>query len=336
MTKEEIKGYLISKNRRIDKDTLEYYANYFYVLSNNPYIMGDKNIYKLMDNALVYAKKLVFYDKDSPVYERLGPDCKGLRDPKTKIIYVRDDLGKVLKEITIYHELHHATQTNPQNDEVGINQEFNYGRMIMEAQTQYFAEKVYEATHEMTFGEKEIPSEELRMKPGGTVVSALHNYEMYDSFLSKLAILLEVPKDYFVEINFLYKNNEGMYKLRNLYEKQQAKYHYPYKFEDFMYGLDYIYCVDLCAYTENPAKEVLLSGQPTKEQYGIHRNRGDRLSLDQEMAFINDLDRKYLLSLLDSNGNWQEYSKYVIDNSIREQLFQLLNTDESNQSIGTK
>ena len=338
MTREEIKEYIISRKKRIDNTTLEYYTNYFYVLSNHPEILGDKNIYKLIDNGLVFAKKLVFYDENSPIFKELGPDCKGKRDESTKTIYVRKDLEEPLREMTVYHELHHAVQTNPQNDQVGINQETNFGRMIMEAQTQYFAEKVYEEIHGVKYEEKEIPSENLRMKAGGTVVSALHNYEMYDSVLSKLAIILEVPKEYFVEINFQYKDNEGMNKLKRLYETKREEYRFPYKFEDFMYGIDYIYCVDVTSYTNNPAKEILLSGKKTEERYGIYADRGDPLSQDQQFAFMTDIDRNYLLSLIDHNGNFQDYSKYVLDNGIRMQISQVLDNIESenNQSMGTK
>ena len=42
----------------------------------------------------------------------------------------------------IYHEIHHAAQTNRKNDRTGINQKGNLGRLILEAQTQYFAEIV--------------------------------------------------------------------------------------------------------------------------------------------------------------------------------------------------
>ena len=79
----------------------------------------------------------------------------------------------------------------------------------MEAQTQYFAEKIYQEIHGVAFEERQIPTENLRMAGNGIVTSKLHNYEMYDNLLSKLAIMLDVSKDYFVSINFLYENNEG-------------------------------------------------------------------------------------------------------------------------------
>ena len=41
----------------------------------------------------------------------------------------------------------------------------------MEAQTQYFAEEIYEEMHGVKFEERKIPSESLRMASGGVVVS---------------------------------------------------------------------------------------------------------------------------------------------------------------------
>ena len=53
----------------------------------------------------------------------------------------------------------------------------------------------------------------------GIVVSNLHNYELYDNLLSKLAIILNVSKDYFVSINYLYKNNEALKYLEERYNE---------------------------------------------------------------------------------------------------------------------
>ncbi len=219
MLRDEIKEYIRSKKENIDDTTLDYYANYFCVLSNNPQILGNNKLDNLIDNALLYASKIEFYDENSEIYKYLGPDCKGLREPKSKIIYIRGNLEEPLREMTVYHELHHAVQTNPLNDEVGINQESNIGRMIMEAQTQFFAEKIYEEIHDVNFEERDIPSENLRMQSGGIVTSALHNYEMYDSILSKIAIILDVPKDFFVSINYLYDNNKGLNKMKQVYDE---------------------------------------------------------------------------------------------------------------------
>lgn len=317
MNKEEIENYIYSKKSNIDNITLEYFTNYFCVLLNNQQILGNNNIEKLIDNALLYASKIEFYDQDCEIYKELGPDCKGLREPKSKIIYVRKDLGEPLREITIYHELHHAVQTNPINDEVGINQVSNIGRMIMEAQTQYFAEKVYKEIHKVTFEEKDIPSNNLRMLNGGVVTSALHNYEMYDSILSKLSILLNVSKDFFVAINFLYDDNVGINKLKQVYEEAKKTYNFPYEFEDFLFRLDYIYVVDLIAYKDNPDKETILSGKETKDKYEIYPNKRANLSLKKQFDVLDDIDRKYFLCLLDANADYKLFAKYLLKNETR-------------------
>lgn len=64
---------------------------------------------------------------------------------------------------------------------------------------EWFAEEVYKNIHNVDFQEKEIPSENLRMQSGGTVVSSLHNYELYDSMLSKLSIIIEEPKSFLLQ-----------------------------------------------------------------------------------------------------------------------------------------
>ena len=151
---EKIKKLISDKNNNLDNQTLMYFTNYFYVLVKDGLIPNGITLEDLIDNAIRYASKVEFYDENHRVYLENGPDTKGLRDPDTKTIYIRGNLEEPLKEITIYHELHHAVQTNPQNNEVGINQESNIGRLIMEAQTQYFAEKIYSEIHGVSFDEK--------------------------------------------------------------------------------------------------------------------------------------------------------------------------------------
>ena len=336
MTREDIKNYILDKKTDIDDVTLNYFVNYFYVLSNNAQIIGNNKLNKLIDNALLYASKIVFYDENSEIYKDLGPDCKGLREPKSKIIYVRNNLGEPLREITIYHELHHAVQTNPINDEVGINQEFNIGRMIMEAQTQYFAEKIYQEIHNVTFQEKDIQSKSLRMLDGGIITSSLHNYEMYDSLLSKLSILLDVPKDFFVYINYLYDNNEGINMLKDVYDKAKNTYNYPYDFMTFMLRLDYVYCVDLIAYKDNPDKEVVLAGMETENMYEIYPGTGIKLSLKKEFDVIDDIDKKYFLCLMDNNGDYKSFAKYIFKNETRAIVSQIIGSVIENSGSGIK
>lgn len=323
---EKIKELIKKQNNTIDEQTLTYFTNYFYILVKDNLIPSNIKLEDLIDNAMTYASKVEFYDEDHKIYIKFGPDVKGYRDPETKTIFIRNNLGEPLREITVYHELHHAVQTNPLNDEVGINQRSNIGRLIMEAQTQYLAEKVYSEIHNITFPEREIPSETLRMVNNGTVVSQLHSYEMYDSLLSKLAIMLNVSKDYFVSINFLYKNNEGLKNLEEKYNEAKEKYKLPYNFDTLLFILDYIYCVDLTAYTNNPDKEVILSGEETKSGYEIYPNKNYKLSLQAQRKYMNSFDVDNFLALVEANENFKEFSKYVIDNEKREHISKFLKT----------
>lgn len=313
---EDIKRLIKQKNNNIDDDALRYFTNYFYVVVKENVIPDQLSLEELIDNALLYASKIEFYDENHKVYQENGGDVKGFRDPVTKTIFIRNDLEEPLREITIYHELHHATQTNPENDRVGINQQSNIGRLIMEAQTQYFAEKVYQEIHGVQFETKQIPSETLRMLGNGIVVSHLHNYELYDSLLSKLAIILGVSKDYFVSINYLYKDNEGLKDLEQIYNEAKKKQNLPYDFANLLFVYDYIYCVDLLAYVKNEDKEVILRGEETKA-YKIHPNHGLPLSLKKQRAYLNKFDIDYFLALSSNEGNYKEFALYVVDNEKR-------------------
>ncbi len=329
---------LIKQKKTLDNQTLTYFVNYFSILMNDNLIPSDIELEELILNALMYADKIVFYDENHQVYKENGPDTKGFRDPKTKTIFIRKNLEEPLREITIYHELHHATQTNPSNDEVGINQESNIGRLIMEAETQYIAEKIYSEIHNINFEEKTINSENLRMIGNGMVTSSLHNYELYDNLLSKLAIMLDVSKDYFVSINFLYKNNEGLKKLEIKYNEAKEKYQLPYNFYDLLLMLDYIYCVDLIGYKENPDKQNILDGKETECFYEIYPNKNFKLSLKRQREYINAFDVDNFLSLASSNGDFKRFSKYIIDNEKRELANLYIDTyfDKGSENYGRK
>lgn len=315
---EQIRELIKSREPNIDELRLKYFTNYFYVLKERKILSDDITLESLIDNALIYATKIEFYGPGHFVYNKNGADTKGLRDPVTKVIYVREDLDDVLKEITIYHELHHAVQTNKANDQVGINQEFNVGRLIMEGQTQWFAEEVYKQIHEVQFEEKNIPTENLRMLSGGTVVSNLHNYEMYDAMISKLSIILNVPKDFFVTINYMYEDDKGLRLLEEKYNDAYKKYNLQYDFWSMMRIYDYVYCTDLLCYVENTDKEVVLSGNETKYAYDIHSNFSRKISLGTQQSFIESFDKFSFVGMLDYGGNYVEFSKYIISNELRE------------------
>ena len=314
---EEIKQIIKNKKSDIDDESLTYFTNYFYVAKKRGVIPKKQKLESLIDNALLFASKLVFFEEDSEIAKKYGKDFKGVRVAGEKTIYVRKNLPDSLREILVYHELHHAVQTNPKNNKAGINQINWVGSLVMEAQTQYFAEVVYEEIHGVEFQEKEIPSENLRMLPGGTVVYKAQNYEMYDCMLSKLACLLEVDKDFFVKINYLGANDEGLNILKNKYDEAKEKYGFMWEFNDLLFYFDYIYGVDVKIYTNNPDREIILSGKETDTSYDIRPNAWYKLSLKNQKACIDSFDKHFFLCLLKSGGNYLDFSKYIIDNGVR-------------------
>ena len=316
MTILEIKNLIKNKKPNIDDKTLEYLANYFYVALKKNVIPSKISLEELINNALLFINKIEFYDENHFIYKEKGSDVKGYCDNANHILYIRANLEDPLKEMIIYHEIHHAVQTNPNNLEIGINQKSNIGRLIMEAQTEYFAEEVYKIIHQVEYSERKIPTEQLRMTPGGIVTSSLHNYELYDNLLTKLALILEVPKDYFVTINYLYQNNEGLKLLEEKYKEAERKYELPYNFKKYLLYLDYVYCVDYMAYIANPDKEVILKGEKTRK-YEIHPNLYLPLSLKNEQVYLSQLDGNIFLCLVEYNGPYQEFAKYIIDSKQR-------------------
>ena len=301
MTYEAIMNLIKRKKDDIDNESLKYFSNYFFVAVKKGVIPTEVTLENLIDNALTFSSKIEFYDENHRVYKENGGDVKGFRDPESKTIFIRSNLEEPLREMTVYHELHHAVQTNPENNKVGINQVSNIGRLIMEAQTQYFAEDAYKEIHGVKFEEREIPSENLRMASGGIVVSKLHNYEMYDNLLTKLGIILEVPKDYFVSINYLYKNNLGLKLLEEKYKVAKNKYQLPYEFNQFLLYYDYAYCVDFLAYKDNPDKQTILTGGIT-QKYQIYPKKGLELSLKNQQYNLSQIDGCCFLKLAENGG----------------------------------
>lgn len=321
----EIRNIIKSKKKDIDDETLTYFTNYFYVISEKNIIPEQVELDDLIDNGLLFANKVEFYDSDHWVYKKYGGDVKGFRDPESKTIFIRDNLEQTLREITVYHELHHAVQTNIENNEVGINQKSNIGRLIMEAQTQYIAEEVYKTIYNVEFDDMKIPTENIRMQEGGVIVSKLHNYQMYDVILSKLSILLDVSKDFFVTINYLYKNNLGLNLLEKKYNDAKEKYNLDYPFGNMMLMCDYIYLVDLMVYVDTPEKDFIMNGGETKNKYKVYPNIYKTFSLEKQRKYMYEFDRANFVKLLDNDGDYVSFSNYVVDNKLRGIIGQVIN-----------
>ena len=314
------------KKPDIDEKTLMYFTNYFYVVTSRNVMPDNITIDELIDNVLRMGE-IYFFKEDDPIVEEHGTDFKGKRDNKTHKLYVRDSLPEELKEMVIYHEIHHAAQTNEEmlnaeDGPCGINQESNLGRMVMEAQTEWFAEEVYKTIHGEFFEERQIPGEEIRMQKGQTICSALHNYEMYDAFLSKLSIIMNVPKEYFVTLNFMYDNNMGLKKFEEDYEKIRKEKNFKLSFKGLMQILDYIYAVDNICYLKNQNKELVLSGGRTPQNYEIHTDFIMPISQDLQAKHAISFDFNFIQDLVNADDmkSAKAFCRYILNDQFRTQV----------------
>lgn len=314
---EKIK-YIIKKRKpEFDDELLNYLVNYFYIVIRDGLIPDDLDVSDLIDNTINKVDRIVYYNDEDEIGKSLGPDVKGLRDTVSKTIFVSDKLDPQLREITIYHEIHHFAQTS-NTDGVGFNQEAGKGRLIMEAQTQYVAEKIFSEIHGVQFEDEFFKTEDVRMLPGGTVRSNLHNYQMYDNLLTKLCIMLDVSKDYIVQLNYQYEFNKGLNILEERYNAVKDKLEFPKSFIDYLYILDYIYQTDYIVYKENEDKEIVKEGKTSIYKYEIHPDRKTVVSLENEKGLIDYIDREYFFALLTNGGNYEEFVKYIIDDKARD------------------
>ena len=315
--------------KNYSEQTLMYVANYLYGIEELKFLPESISINELIDKFGRLIDQIYFYDESDEIYDRLGSDVKGFSDHKKKILYVRKNLEEPLKEITIYHELHHIMQFNEDTEEYGINQVSNIGRLIMEAQTQFCSEEIYKLVNNITFSIKKIKSEDLRMLNGGTITSELHNYELFDNLLTQISFIIGEEKDFFVKINYLY-NNEGMKILEEKYNKAKDKYELPITFDNLLYYLDYIYVVDYLSYINNSAKETLIKNQETQHEYEIHPNKGEKLSRKKQLSYIDKIERNIAVCLLESNETNDKiklYADYVIVNEIKQILLDLISNN---------
>lgn len=314
---DEIKKIILNFANDIDEESLTYFTNYFYAVLEMGVIPDGITLNELIEKTMKICSKIEFFDDEHWVRKEYGTSIKGLKDEETGKIYIYKFLPDFLREIMVYHEIHHLVQTNPDNNKIGINYTHCYGRLIMDAQSQWVAEQIYKLFHGCEFPIRLIPSEEARMLPGGTIVSDLNNYEMYDSMLSKLAIVLGVPKEFFVRINYLYKDNTGLKQLEDVYNRAYEAGKIEYLFDDLMFIFDYIYCVDLMVYRDNPDRNTILNGGTSSSKFLVHSDRCDYLSLELQKNCINRFDSSTFLSLLKSNGDYSTFASYIMDNSKR-------------------
>ena len=276
----------------------------------------------VMRNLKSFAKDIVYFSEDDPVIKKfqLGPNSKGLRNDENRMIYVRDTLTQPLRDITLFHELHHAAQSDPYrplNCGLWLGKA-QYGRLMMEGQTQYFAEEIlFNPLHNITSIRRYTPGPNLRMEEGQSVYSSLHNYEHYDAILSKLAIVLDMPKVFFVCIN--YNPGYGLIALEDKYKEARRRYDLPFTFAEVMYYLDYFYTVDILQYSDNEVRDIIASGNETSNKIEIHPDKYEKISRARQTQQIKTLDTTIFDHLLHVDKEAAaKFKDYIFDDEVRQ------------------
>ncbi|MBO7561224.1 hypothetical protein J6T21_04350 [Candidatus Saccharibacteria bacterium] len=292
------------------------------------YIVSDPDI--IMRQLKYFARDVVYFADDHPIVakKQLGSYAKGLRNEADCKIYIRNRLPQPLKDITFLHELHHAAQTpfsNPGYCGLWTGQE-QFGRLIMEGQTQYCAEEIlYNPFHNTSSTMRFVPGLKMRMKDGQSVCSGLHNYEYYDAILSKFALILGVPKEFFVYINY---NPQGINLLKDKYEEAKKRLGLSLSFGDVMYCLDYFYTVDIVQYCDTEWRDVLVSGNETKDVVPIHPNRCESLSLAKQHDKFAKMDETFFSCLLSTDKpSAVKFKDFIFDDCIRANAKTLLSSN---------
>ena len=309
----------------IDETYSKYLSFYLYGLDYYNLLPSNDSLEEVAKRIIEMYPNFVLYDDEHPITLKYGKDIKGVREVEDKTIYVRNSLDETLKSITIFHEIHHAAQTQL-GGKIGIyNPDDGLGRLIMEAQTQYCAELIYSLMMDRQFRVKEIPTQKLRLPKFGTVVSNLHNYELYDNLLSKLSILLGVEKNYFITLCF-FNHDDAVNILKLRCEEARINSKIPFNFEEIMIMFDYIYVVDYMSYIDTDVKKVLNAGLTTKSEYIINRYTPPmKLSNKYSKRFITYFDMKTLKAIRHHRVLRTKFSKYIVDNDLRNFVKNVLN-----------
>ena len=186
----------ISNNsKKIDEDKISLIAKYFVSLFELNILKDEALIDSLVLKVVNELENIIYYDNnDEKLLKELEISKKNKGLSKCNIIYINRNMEDDMIKITLFHELTHFLQrynVDGYEECIGIMQNYKW-RILMEAQTQNVAEMVYSNIFGNIKEELEYNSEELRMLPGGTIKSNLRNYQMYDSILKKILLVLNI------------------------------------------------------------------------------------------------------------------------------------------------
>ena len=296
----------ISNNNKIIDEKTSLISKYFVSLFELNIIKDASLIDNLVSKVVNELEDIVYYDSnDEKILKELeiSKNNKGLS--KGNIIYINKNMKDDMIKITLFHELTHFLQRyniEGLGECIGIMQNYKW-RILMEAQTQNVAEMVYSNIFGNIKESLEYNSEELRMLPGGIIKSNLRNYQMYDSILKKILIVLNMSIEEFIAINFSGEQSLKLFeeKLDNVYGKEVKNFIWEL--------LDIIYSTDAIIYTGG-ANDL---SDPYIVQ-SLVDNRKINVSSKNQFKAIKQLD---LLLLFLSKQNIEIYSNFWIYNLIQ-------------------
>ena len=289
-----------SNNKNITGEKTSLTAKYFVSLVELDIIKDSLLINDLVTKVVNELEDIIYYDNnDEKILKELDVSKNNKGQFKDNIIYINKNMNDDMIMITFFHELTHFLQSydiEGLEKCIGIMQNWKW-RILMEAQTQNLAEMVYSNISSDIKETVEYDSEELRMQPGGVIESNLRNYQMYDSILKKILLVLNMSIEEFITINF--KNEQSLKlfeeKLDNTCGEEAKKLMWEL--------LDIIYSTDALIYTGDV--DVL------KDPYIVSSlidNRNINASLKNQFKSYKILDS---LLLLLSRENIEIYSKLL-------------------------
>ena len=248
ITRDEIKAKLSNGNKNILDADIELLSNYFNSLLELNIIKDGNLLNELIDKVSNQLENIIYYDNtDKEILKELEISKNNKGTFKNGVLYINRNMTDEMIKITVFHELTHFLQrfhVDGMEECIGVMQNFKW-RILMEAQTQNIAEIIYSHNYGNQKAIEEYKSEDLRMLPGGTIRSNLRNYQMYDSILKKLCLVLGMKIEEFMEINFYGIKAKEIFenRINNLYGKEVTNF--------INELLDIIYSTDAIIYTGN-------------------------------------------------------------------------------------
>lgn len=286
ITYDSIAQKILNSNKKISNEDVYLISKYFISLLELNIINDESLINDLVNKVVNELEGIVYYDNnDVETLNKLeiGTNNKGLS--KNNIIYVNKNMTNEMVKITLFHELTHFLQrfyVDGLEECIGVMQNWKW-RILMEAQTQNLAEMIYTHNYGGQTETKEINSEEMRMLPGGTIRSNLRNYEMYDSILRKILLVLDMSIEEFISLNFNKEKSLGMFEKR-INDK------YGNEVTNFIWEiLDVIYSTDAIIY-----KEGITSLKDPCNVSSLVDGREINVSSKNQFRFMKQLDRLLL------------------------------------------